>query len=136
MDAVGLSSRNRQPTASKSGANPHQPLALPNPQMNMAASLSRRQAMATALAATGAQLLSRRAEASPSPLRGSAEHVISIWLGGGMGQIDTFDPKAVGDPQAKKAGSYYRAIETSVKGVSLCEHLPQLAERMERVTAV
>ncbi len=29
---------------------------------------------------------------NPSPLRGTAEHVISIWLGGGMGQIDTFDP--------------------------------------------
>ncbi len=42
-----------------------------------------------------------------SLLRGTAEHVISIWLGGGMGQIDTFDPKRLGDPKAKKAGSYY-----------------------------
>ena len=51
------------------------------------------------------------AEASPlnaSPLlNGKAEHVISIWLGGGMGQCDTFDPKRKGDPKAKKAGSYY-----------------------------
>ena len=30
-----------------------------------------------------------------------AEHVISIWLGGGMSQIDTFDPKVQGDPVAK-----------------------------------
>ncbi|MEY4403995.1 MAG: hypothetical protein RIR91_2030, partial [Verrucomicrobiota bacterium] len=29
--------------------------------------------------------------------KGKAEHCIFIWLGGGMGQIDTFDPKALGD---------------------------------------
>lgn len=67
---------------------------------------------------------------------GKAEHVISIWLGGGMGQIDTFDPKKKGDPKAKKAGSYYESIETAVPGVQLCEHLPLLADRMERITAV
>ncbi len=105
-------------------------------QMNMVGSFSRRQALTTALAATGAQLLPTSVQASQSPLRGGAEHVISIWLGGGMGQIDTFDPKPKGDPQAKKAGGYYDPIETSVPGVMVCEHLPKLAERMERVTAV
>jgi hypothetical protein len=53
-----------------------------------------------------------------------------------MGQIDTFDPKRKGDPQGKKAGSYYDAIETAVEGVRLCEHLKQLAPLMDRVTAV
>ena len=28
-----------------------------------------------------------------SPPAGKADHVIFIWLGGGMSQIDTFDPK-------------------------------------------
>lgn len=69
-------------------------------------------------------------------IRGKAEHVISIWLGGGMGQIDTFDPKRKGDPKKKLAGSYYDSIETAVPGVRVCEHLPQLATRMDRVTAV
>ncbi len=69
-------------------------------------------------------------------LRGNAEHVISIWLGGGMGQIDSFDPKRRGDPKAKKAGSYYDSIETAVKDVMVCEHLKQLAPLMDRVTAV
>ncbi len=68
--------------------------------------------------------------------RGKAEHVISIWLGGGMGQIDTFDPKRRGDPKAKVAGSYYDAIDTAVPGVQVCEHLKQLAPLMDRVTAV
>jgi hypothetical protein len=68
--------------------------------------------------------------------RGKVEHVISIWLGGGMGQIDTFDPKRRGDPKAKKAGSYYDAIDTAVPGVQVCEHLPKVAAMMDRVTAV
>jgi len=70
------------------------------------------------------------------PIRGSAEHVISIWLGGGMGQIDTFDPKRKGDAASKVAGSYYDAIDTSVAGVQLCAHLPQVARQMEHVTVV
>lgn len=68
--------------------------------------------------------------------QGKAEHCISIWLGGGMGQIDTFDPKEMGDPKTKKPGAYYRSIETSVPEVQLCEHLPQVARVMEHVTAV
>lgn len=75
------------------------------------------------------------AESSPR-LRGKAEHVISIWLGGGMAQIDTFDPKRRGDPQKKLAGSYYDSIPSAVPKVELCEHLKQLAPLMDRVTAV
>jgi hypothetical protein len=76
------------------------------------------------------------AESSAQPIRGKAEHVISIWLGGGMGQTDTFDPKRLGDPKAKKAGSYYPSIETAVPGVRVCEHLSKMAPLMDRVTAV
>ena len=69
-------------------------------------------------------------------IQGKAEHVISIWLGGGMGQIDTFDPKRKGDPKSKTPGSYYDSIDTAVPGVQVCEHLPKLAPLMDRVTAV
>ncbi len=71
-------------------------------------------------------------------LRGKAEHCIFLWLGGGMGQVDTFDPKTLGDNKATKkvAGSLYPSIETSVPGVRLCEHLPRTARLMEHVTAV
>lgn len=64
------------------------------------------------------------------------EHVISIWLGGGMGAMDTFDPKRLGDPKKKTPGSYYPAIDTVVPGVQVCEHLKQTAKIMDRVTAV
>lgn len=71
-----------------------------------------------------------------SRVQGKVEHVISIWLGGGMGAGDTFDPKKKGDPAAKKAGSYYDSVDTAVSGVRVCEHLKHLAPLMDRVTAV
>lgn len=93
-------------------------------------------AAAAAAAASGSGSASSRAMAAAPLLKGQAEHVISIWLGGGMGGIDTFDPKRRGDPAKKLAGSYYDSIETAVPGVQLCEHLRQLAPLMDRVTAV
>lgn len=104
------------------------------------AEISRRQCLAAATAATFAPGLLRGAIASESQdkptIKGQVEHVISIWLGGGMGQIDTFDPKRRGDAQKKVAGSYYDAINTAVGGVQVCEHLPRIASLMDRVTAV
>jgi len=102
--------------------------------------LSRRQCLAALTAATLcprplSAVAAGETDAQPT-LRGQVEHVVSIWLGGGMGQIDTFDPKRRGDPQRKLAGSYYDAIETAVPGVQVCEHLPRLAARMQQVTAV
>ena len=67
---------------------------------------------------------------------GKAEHVIHIWLGGGAAQVDTWDPKALGDPKAKKAGSYYPSIDTSVPGVKVTEHLSRCAKLMEHITAM
>ncbi|MCA9135642.1 MAG: DUF1501 domain-containing protein, partial [Planctomycetales bacterium] len=113
----------------------------------MTIKLNRRQTIAATAAAAGGIVLNRTARAGTAgesdnntsnaePLRGKAEHVISIWLGGGMGQIDTFDPKRKGDAKAKKSGSYYESIDTAVDGVQVCEHLPRLAKVMDRVTAV
>ncbi len=97
--------------------------------------MNRRQFLSTAAAALGTQILPARGEVT-TLLKGKAEHVISVWLGGGMAQIDTFDPKQRGDPSKKLAGSYYDSIETSVPGVQVCEHLKNLAPLMDRVTAV
>jgi hypothetical protein len=90
---------------------------------------------ALGLAPFAAQL---NAASTLSTPQGKAEHCIFIWLGGGMGQIDTFDPKSLGDNKAakKKAGSLYPSIETAVAGVRIAEHLPRTAQLMEHVTAV
>ncbi len=66
--------------------------------------------------------------------RGKAEACIFLWFGGGMAQIDTFDPKRLGDPGKRIAGSAYPAIKTAVDGVQVCEHLPRVADRMDRMT--
>ncbi len=97
--------------------------------------MNRRQFLATTAGAALSTTLARALPSAPL-LKGKAEHVISIWLGGGMGQIDTFDPKRRGDPVKKIAGSYYDSIGTAVSGVSVCEHLKNLAPLMDRVTAV
>lgn len=95
----------------------------------------------TGLLATGAALdpasLLANASAISMP-KGKAEHCIFIWLGGGMAQIDTFDPKRRGNPKAspKVAGSDYDSIETTVPGVNFCEHLGRTAKLAERLTVV
>lgn len=68
--------------------------------------------------------------------KGKAEHCIMIWLGGGACQIDTWDPKRKGDAKRKIAGSYYDPIDTAVKGVQVCEHLPRCAKILDRFNIV
>ena len=92
-----------------------------------------------ASALTGAGLISQASarDADHRKLEaGKADHCIFLWLGGGMAQVDTFDPKVMGDPKARKAGSAYRSIETAVPEVEVCEHLRRVAERMDRITAI
>lgn len=108
---------------------------LPDDEFRMTPYLpNRRQALASASALALSQVASG-SEPRSTP-RGQAEACIFIWLGGGMAQIDTFDPKKVGDPATKKAGSAYDSIPTAVSGVRVCKYLRKTAEVMDRVTAV
>lgn len=104
----------------------------------MSTRINRRKCIVAGAAVAGGMAMPRQAAAEPaSPLiQGKAQHVISIWLGGGMGQIDTFDPKRKGDPKRKLAGSYYDSVDTAIPGVQVSEHLRTLAPLMDRVTAV
>lgn len=98
----------------------------------------KRRSFLTSAAAFGASPL-LASDATPVHLpKGKAEHCIFIWLGGGMGQIDTFDPKDLGENLSKpsKPGSLYKSIETSVPGVRLSEHLGKTAKLMEHVTVM
>ncbi len=71
-------------------------------------------------------------ETLPVIPRGKAEHCVMIWLGGGACQIDTWDPKRMGEPAMKRAGSYYKAIDTAIPGTQVCEHLPKCANILDR----
>ncbi|MBX9624338.1 MAG: DUF1501 domain-containing protein, partial [Gemmataceae bacterium] len=62
-----------------------------------------------------------------------AKAVILIDLFGGPSHIDTFDPK----PDAPDGiRGEFRTIPTVLPGVRLCEHLPRLARRLDRLAVV
>ena len=64
-------------------------------------------------------------------LRNKAKHVIYLYMNGAMSQLDTFDPK----PGQEVQGST-EAIQTSVSGIQLSEHLPELARQMHRLAVI
>lgn len=58
----------------------------------------------------------------------AARACIVLWLEGGPSHIDTFDPKP--------GNGAFRAIGTRIPGVQISEHLPRMAERMDRIALV
>jgi hypothetical protein len=64
---------------------------------------------------------------------GRAHSVILLDLFGGPSHLDTLDPKP-GAPSEIR-GEFY-PIATSVPGVQICEHLPQLARLMHRTSLI
>jgi hypothetical protein len=61
-----------------------------------------------------------RAWAGPAP---RAKACILLWMNGGPSHIDTWDPKP-----GTAAGGKFKATPTRVDGISLSEHLPQVAD--------
>lgn len=105
--------------------------------------MNRRTFLSHATTATAAAALSplvRGKEPTPSAaaLRGKAEHCIFMWLGGGMSQVDTFDPKRRGNSRStpRISGTDYDLIDTAVPGVRFTEHLARTARVADRLTAI
>ncbi len=69
--------------------------------------------------------------AGTSAAAGKAEHVIYLFMSGAMSHIDTFDPK----PGTESAGET-TAIQTSIPGISIGNHLPLIAKQMDRLAVV
>lgn len=74
-------------------------------------------------------LLRLRAEAPSS----RAKSCILIWLDGGPSHLDTFDPKPDAPAEVR---SQFRAIDTNVAGVRVCEHLSRTARVMDEVALI
>ena len=60
-----------------------------------------------------------------------AKHCIVLFMNGGASQLDTFDPK----PGTKNGGPF-AAIPTSVEGIQVSEHLPQVAEQAHHLSII
>ncbi len=72
------------------------------------------------------------ASAAPRP-QPKAKSVICLFLFGGWSQLETFDMKP--DAPANVRGPY-RPMASALPGFPVCEHLPLLARRMDRVSVV
>src|SRR5215471_2809950 len=57
--------------------------------------------------------------------------VILLWMDGGPSQMDTFDLKP-----GHANGGPYKEIETNVPGIKISEHLPKLAQQMDKMAII
>jgi RNA polymerase sigma factor (sigma-70 family) len=57
--------------------------------------------------------------------------VIILWMSGGPSQLDTWDPKP-----GNKNGGPFRAIDTTIKGVQISEHMPHLAKLAKHLAII
>lgn len=59
------------------------------------------------------------------------KRLLQVYLQGGFSQFETFDPKP-----GTKYGGPFRQIETAVPGMNICELLPHMATRMDRLSII
>ncbi|MCC6739577.1 MAG: DUF1501 domain-containing protein [Planctomycetia bacterium] len=98
--------------------------------------LSRRDVLKLGLAGTAGLAMDpwRWLAAENPPGRKLAKSVIQIWMWGGPCHIDTFDPK----PEAGRdtCGPLDKPVETNVKGMRICQLLPELAKQADKYSLV
>lgn len=127
------SSRNTQPLPGSYESRSSNPGALDRRTMLMASA-----AMAAGMSGpVGSRLFADEPQQAgrTETAAATADSCIMLWLGGGACHIDTFDPKRQSTGR-KDPGSAYPSIPTAVDGVSLCEHMPQLARLMDRAAVI
>ncbi len=56
---------------------------------------------------------------------------ILLWMNGGPSQMDTFDLKP-----GHANGGPYKEIDTSIPGIKISEHLPKIAQQMDRLALI
>ncbi|MCO6457744.1 MAG: DUF1501 domain-containing protein [Pirellulaceae bacterium] len=72
-----------------------------------------------------------RSAAAADQVQRQGKRCILIWLNGGCSQFETFDMK-VGRP----TGGPFREIGTNLPGTKICELMPRIAERMDKLTVI
>ncbi|HSG71188.1 MAG TPA: DUF1501 domain-containing protein, partial [Planctomycetaceae bacterium] len=77
--------------------------------------------------------LLKAADSAAVKLPGKAKSVVFLYQFGGPSHVDTFDMK----PNAPEGiRSKFETISSSVPGLSICEHLPEMAKVMHKVCLV
>lgn len=80
--------------------------------------------LSLSMPAMSARAANRRRDERP-------KSVITLWMGGGMSQLESWDPH----PGAPSSDAL-KAIDTSVNGLQISEFLPQMAEQMHHTTLI
>lgn len=85
------------------------------------------------IAAMGMSFLVPGLSARAADIRGTTrpKSLITLWLGGGPSQLETWDPH----PETVIGGGT-KAIDTSVSGLQIAEFYPRVAERMDRLSVI
>jgi hypothetical protein len=89
--------------------------------------INRREFLAVSAAVSLGCALPPAPQDPPRKIKG----VIWLWMGGGMSQIDTWDPKP-----GHQNGGEFKAIDTAVHGVQLSQHLRVCASQMNHVSLI
>lgn len=69
--------------------------------------------------------------ANASDLKKRHKSAILLWMGGGPSTIDLWDLK----PESATGGPF-KPINTNADGIQICEHLPMLAQNMDKLSIV
>src|SRR6478736_2463908 len=84
--------------------------------------------LASAFGVSYSGWLSALARADAAPRQRSC---IVLWMTGGPSQMDTFDLKP-----GHKNGGPYEAIDTTVPGIKISEHLPKIAKHADKMAII
>lgn len=85
------------------------------------------------LAGTGLSFLLPGLDLKAAERRGPerAKSLITLWMAGGPSQLDTWDPH----PQSVHGGPV-QAVPTTLPGLEIAHHFPQMAEQMHRLSVI
>ena len=105
--------------------------------MNHATSPARRDflrvGVLSALGLSMSRFLELQGAAADASSKATAKRCVLIWLDGGPSHLETFDPKP--DAPAEVRGPF-GTIETKISSARFSEHLPNLAERADKLAIV
>lgn len=94
---------------------------------------SRRDFLRVAASGMGLSFLVPGLELKAAERRGDerAKSFLTIWLGGGPSQLETWDPHP-----GKKIGGEVKAINTTIPGVQIADLFPQTAEQLHHMSLI
>jgi len=64
-------------------------------------------------------------------VRKAKKHCILLWMNGGISQFETFDMKP-----GRPTGGPCRPISTNVAGTQICELMPKMAQKMDKIAVI